>query len=130
MGMTRREFLEDLGLGLGILATGGLAIKYGRSTMDKMTDSVFTTDAKFNDYKGKWEPYTVKLEDGKSPVWKVSRKCTKELGANSEHWREQIKEYNKDKEIDGKKIDLAKPLHVGDRFYVPADCKCQSYGKK
>jgi len=123
--MTRREFLEDLGLCLGILTTGGIAIKYGGSTLGRMTDSVFTADAKFNDYKGKWKPYTVKPEDGKSPVWKVSRKCTKELGANSEHWREQIKKYNKNQ-----KIDLTKPIHVGDMFYVPADCKCQSYGKK
>jgi hypothetical protein len=98
---------------------------YVERKVNKVSDSIFIADAKFNDYKGEWEPYTVQPEDGKSPIWKVSRKCTKELGANSEHWREQIKKYNK-----SQKIELTKPLQVGNRFYVPIDCKCQSYGKK
>jgi len=96
----------------------------------KITDSIFVADAQFRDYKGVWEPYTVKSEDGMSPIWKVSRQCTRELGANSEHWREQIKKYNKDKKIDGKKIDLTKPLEVGDSFYVPKDCGCSAPSKK
>ena len=113
------------------LVSGLYTTDIGRKTKDYAEGKaigayeLFLGDPKFSNYKGKWESYTVQSEDGISPIWKAARSCTKKLGANSEHWRNQIMDYNKNQGI-----DLAKPIHVGNRFYVPADCKCKSYGKK
>jgi hypothetical protein len=123
----RREFLRYALLGVGAASVTGLAIRYRNVNLEGIVDSFFRAESKFNDYKGEWEPYTIKSGDGISPVWKLSGTCRKKLGANTEHWREQIKKYNESKGI---KLGI---VHIGDTLWVPKDCNCggpSSYAKK
>ncbi|MCX6814634.1 MAG: hypothetical protein NTY20_03230 [Candidatus Aenigmarchaeota archaeon] len=86
-------------------------------------DSIFAADAKFNDYKGEWEPYSFHAED--RTMYNVGLRCVKKMGANGEHWRNQIADYPKNKRINWGK------LQNGDSFWVPKDCDCSApYRKK
>ena len=91
--------------------------------IEKITDSVFAADAQFRDYKGEWEPYSFRGED--RTMYNVGLRCVKKLGANGEHWRNQIGDYPKNKGIKWGSLE------DGDTFWVPKDCDCSApYRKK
>jgi len=95
---------------------------YVGRNVNKVSDSIFTADAKFNDYKGEWEPYSFHGED--KNMYNVGLRCVKKLGANGEHWRNQIEDYPKNKGINWTR------LQHGDSFWVPKECDCSVRYKK
>jgi len=76
----------------------------------------FGPDLTLDNYKGGWEPHTITKEDGVSPVWKISKGCTREKGFSSEIWRNLILAYNQERGIS---TDV---VHLNDRIWIPKGC--------